>query len=353
MHGEYKPPGGELVAADVEVAGGRMARVQISGDFFLDPDDTLDHVNAALTGIPATADSCVITARITAALGSDAVLARVTAEAGRHGMTVVRRISGGGAMFVEPGNTITYSLYAPESLVAGMSCAESYGYLDDWVIGALTDDLGVSAWYQPLNDITSAQGKIGGAAQKWLAGSAVLHHVTMAYDIEPARRPGCCASAGRSCRVRGFRARSSGSTRCVGRPGCRGPRSSTLWRRISAVATASPRTPSPAAGRVASDHAGQNAAHQIGPKGGGWLRHSYLGKPNLTMLWCLSVPARAGGCRGGISPTEGQWACAKRTRHQRRECGWAITAWRHRSPGRGPGAGCPGWDSWRCGGQAW
>jgi lipoate-protein ligase A len=107
-----------------------------------------------------------------------------TAEAGRLGMTVVRRISGGGAMFVEPASTITYSLYAPESLVAGMSYAESYGYLDDWVIGALTGDLGVSAWYQPLNDITSAQGKIGGAAQKRLAGGAVLHHVTMAYDID-------------------------------------------------------------------------------------------------------------------------------------------------------------------------
>jgi lipoate-protein ligase A len=91
---------------------------------------------------------------------------------------------GGGAMFVEPASTITYSLYAPESLVAGMSYAESYGYLDDWVIGALTGDLGVSAWYQPLNDITSAQGKIGGAAQKRLAGGAVLHHVTMAYDID-------------------------------------------------------------------------------------------------------------------------------------------------------------------------
>jgi len=26
MHGEYKPPGGKLVAADVEVAGGLLAR---------------------------------------------------------------------------------------------------------------------------------------------------------------------------------------------------------------------------------------------------------------------------------------------------------------------------------------
>ena len=39
----------------------------------------------------------------------------------RHGIEVVRRISGGGAMFIEPGNTITYSLYAPTSLVEGLT----------------------------------------------------------------------------------------------------------------------------------------------------------------------------------------------------------------------------------------
>ena len=76
------------------------------------------------------------------------------------------------------------SLYAPASLVAGMSYAESHAYLDDWVIGALTEDLGVSARYQPLNDIASVQGKIGSAAQKRLAGGALLHHMTMAYDID-------------------------------------------------------------------------------------------------------------------------------------------------------------------------
>ena len=101
----------------------------------------------------------------------------------RYGVEVVRRISGGGAMFVEPGNTITYSLYAPDTLVAGMSFAESYAFLDDWVLGAL-GDLGVKAWYQPLNDITSDHGKIAGAAQKRLASGAVLHHVTMSYDID-------------------------------------------------------------------------------------------------------------------------------------------------------------------------
>jgi lipoate---protein ligase len=86
-------------------------------------------------------------------------------------------------MFIEPGNTITYSLYVPDSLVQGMTFAESYAFLDDWVLGAL-GDLGIKAWYQPLNDITSDAGKIAGAAQKRFATGAVLHHVTMAYDID-------------------------------------------------------------------------------------------------------------------------------------------------------------------------
>ena len=104
----------------------------------------------------------------------------------RHGVTVVRRISGGGAMFIEPGNTITYSIYAPAALVQGMTFAESYAFLDDWVLGAL-GDVGIKAWYQPLNDITSDQGKIAGAAQKRFSAGAVLHHVTMAYDIDAAK----------------------------------------------------------------------------------------------------------------------------------------------------------------------
>ncbi|GGM16373.1 lipoate--protein ligase A [Streptomyces fumigatiscleroticus] len=110
------------------------------------------------------------------------------AGAARHGFEVVRRISGGGAMFVEPGNTITYSLSVPEALVQGLSFQDSYAYLDDWVLGAL-GDMGIRAWYQPLNDIATEAGKIAGAAQKRVVGpegrpGAVLHHVTMSYDID-------------------------------------------------------------------------------------------------------------------------------------------------------------------------
>jgi lipoate-protein ligase A len=57
--------------------------------------------------------------------------------------------------------------------------------MDEWVIEALAT-LGIKAWYQPLNDITSAGGKIAGAAQAH-RGGAVLHHVTMAYDIDAAK----------------------------------------------------------------------------------------------------------------------------------------------------------------------
>ncbi len=103
--------------------------------------------------------------------------------AARHHIDVVRRISGGGAMFMEPGNCITYSLVVPESLVEGLSFERSYSFLDEWVIGALAD-VGVNAHFVPLNDIATDAGKIGGAAQKRFASGAVLHHVTMSYDID-------------------------------------------------------------------------------------------------------------------------------------------------------------------------
>lgn len=98
---------------------------------------------------------------------------------------LVRRISGGGAMFMEPEASITYALYAPVELVDGMGFAESYAFLDEWVLEALRS-LGIDAVYKPLNDITSPLGKIGGAAQKRLANGAILHHVTMAYDMDAA-----------------------------------------------------------------------------------------------------------------------------------------------------------------------
>jgi lipoate-protein ligase A len=99
------------------------------------------------------------------------------------GVTVVRRMTGGGAMYLQPHGAITYSLYLPESAVAGLSIRESYEACESWVIDGLRS-LGVDAHHVPINDIACSAGKIGGAAQARRAG-VVLHHTTMAYDMDP------------------------------------------------------------------------------------------------------------------------------------------------------------------------
>lgn len=262
MRGEYKVPGGKLVAVDVEVEDDLLSSVVVSGDFFLEPDDALEDINNVLTGMPTAADVASYVSAISSvtpgvrfigfspeavgiairrALGHatswtdhtfdiihsaprhpamhvaldevlpgelaagrrgptlvfwewDSPLVVIgsfqsvrneidTAGLERHNMMVVRRISGGGAMFMEAGNCITYSLVVPTSLVEGLSFERSYSFLDDWVLGALRS-VGVNATYIPLNDIASDKGKIGGAAQKRFANGVTLHHVTMAYDMD-------------------------------------------------------------------------------------------------------------------------------------------------------------------------
>lgn len=104
----------------------------------------------------------------------------------KHGITVTRRVSGGGTMFMEAENSITFSLIVPTALVEGLSFEQAYPYLDAWVMDALAS-IGVKAHYVPLNDIASDRGKIAGAAQKRWANGTLLHHVTMAYDMDSAK----------------------------------------------------------------------------------------------------------------------------------------------------------------------
>lgn len=262
MQGAFKVPGGKLVVVSVDVIDGKLANAQVSGDFFLEPDQVLWQINSALNGINAGLNTEQIASHISGSIDKDAVLIGVSAEAiavatrraiagatnwkdydwelihsgpqdphmqlaldqvlteevaaGRrkptlriwewdkpaivigsfqsvrnevdtqnalkYNIPVVRRITGGGAMFMEAGSVVTYSLYLPTELVAGMSFADSYAFLDDWTVQALRE-MGIDAYYKPLNDIESAGGKIGGAAQKRLGTGAILHHVTMLYDM--------------------------------------------------------------------------------------------------------------------------------------------------------------------------
>jgi lipoate-protein ligase A len=105
-----------------------------------------------------------------------------SAAADQLGFVITRRMSGGGTMLAEAGRTITYSLYLPDSLVAGVSFRQSYRLLDDWAVQVFAE-LGVPAGYREINDIISPRGKIAGAAQARRRGF-VLHHTTIAHSMD-------------------------------------------------------------------------------------------------------------------------------------------------------------------------
>ncbi|OOG54466.1 biotin--protein ligase [Rhodanobacter sp. C03] len=81
MHGEYKMPGGKLVVIDLDLHDDRLANVQLSGDFFLEPDSALHTINAALTGQPADADEAMLTTAVQTAISSEVMMYGVSPEA--------------------------------------------------------------------------------------------------------------------------------------------------------------------------------------------------------------------------------------------------------------------------------
>lgn len=81
MHGEYKVPGGKLVVMDLDVADGRLQNVQLSGDFFLEPDSAQAQINAALDGMPANSRPEELTAAIEKSLPADVLMFGISAEA--------------------------------------------------------------------------------------------------------------------------------------------------------------------------------------------------------------------------------------------------------------------------------
>jgi len=80
-HGEYKMPGGKLAVVDCAVVDGRLARVQVSGDFFLEPDTALETIRAALEGQPAGSGQAQLAAAVAAALGPEVQLFGISPEA--------------------------------------------------------------------------------------------------------------------------------------------------------------------------------------------------------------------------------------------------------------------------------
>lgn len=80
MHGEYKTPGGKLVIVDFEVIEGRLRNVEISGDFFLYPEEEFPVMAAALEGIDADLDDESFAERIRMDLHPDTTLLGTSPE---------------------------------------------------------------------------------------------------------------------------------------------------------------------------------------------------------------------------------------------------------------------------------
>jgi lipoate-protein ligase A len=101
---------------------------------------------------------------------------------GRRGIDVVRRISGGGAVFHDA--EITYSLIMPvRHPLAGDSIMGSYERLCSGVTAGL-GLLGIDAAFAPINDIVARGGKVSGNAQTRRQG-CVLQHGTVLLDADP------------------------------------------------------------------------------------------------------------------------------------------------------------------------
>lgn len=81
MHGEFKMPGGKLIVIDLALREGCLANVQLSGDFFLEPDAALDVINATLEGQRADADEHMLAAAIRAQLAPGVMMYGISPEA--------------------------------------------------------------------------------------------------------------------------------------------------------------------------------------------------------------------------------------------------------------------------------
>lgn len=102
----------------------------------------------------------------------------------RLGVDIIRRVSGGGAVFHDYNGEITYSLITPEDdPKIPRDIDQSYAVICKGIVRAL-DSLGLQAEFKPINDIAVSGRKISGNAQTRRYG-AVLQHGTVLVDFDP------------------------------------------------------------------------------------------------------------------------------------------------------------------------
>jgi lipoate---protein ligase len=104
-----------------------------------------------------------------------------TAGCKELGVEMVRRRTGGGAVYHDTEGEITYSLIAPEGLMP-MDINSAYQEICGFVVSALAA-IGVEAQFAPINDILVNGKKISGSAQS-RRHSVFLQHGTLLLDLD-------------------------------------------------------------------------------------------------------------------------------------------------------------------------
>jgi lipoate-protein ligase A len=103
-------------------------------------------------------------------------------ECERLGVDIVRRRTGGGAVYHDFDGEITYSLVAPQELY-GTDILDSYRVICGHVIESL-ETLGLPAEFSPVNDVLVNGKKISGNAQT-RRGGVLLQHGTLLFRVDP------------------------------------------------------------------------------------------------------------------------------------------------------------------------
>ncbi len=112
------------------------------------------------------------------------------------GVDIIRRRTGGGAVYHDYEGEITYSVIVPEKMLSDASgttlgITESYHEICGWIVNGLAR-VGIEAEFKPINDIVAKVGlpdgsatfkKISGNAQT-RRGGVVLQHGTILFNVD-------------------------------------------------------------------------------------------------------------------------------------------------------------------------
>lgn len=111
----------------------------------------------------------------------------------KAGVDVIRRRTGGGAVYHDYDGEITYSVIAPETYFP-KGITESYHVICGWILNSLAR-IGVEAEFKPINDIIMAEDAVGPKGEpvggKKISGNAqtrrngvLLQHGTLLYKVD-------------------------------------------------------------------------------------------------------------------------------------------------------------------------